>query len=277
MNGPAICPHKHRILTTRTWNDESRKNFISDLKKTPWTFLEFFDDVEDMYSAWECLFKSLIDSHFPIKRKRLRKQTHPWLDNSVLRMMRTRDKAHKKAIRTGLTEDWQKYRRLRNQVTSSNRKNRKAYFKNKLQEIIGMRLHETYCFDRFYFVDNYLPYHTDREACEISVTLHISTNTHKPWHIGIKSAKGDFQLANLHAGDAMVYKGIERPHWRNPLESRHSKRRQMWHKLIGKKDDTYYHQVFFHYVMDDGHYVHYAGDTQLTSEDERQPNQYLID
>ena len=134
MNGPAICPHKHRILTTRTWNDESRKNFINDLKKTPWTFLEFFDDVEDMYSAWECLFKSLIDSHFPIKRKRLRKQTHPWLDNSVLRMMRTRDKAHKKAIRTGLTEDWQKYRRLRNQVTSSNRKNRKAYFKNKLQE-----------------------------------------------------------------------------------------------------------------------------------------------
>ena len=134
MNGPAICPHKHRILTTRTWNDESRKNFINDLKKTPWTFLEFFDDMEDMYSAWECLFKSLIDSHFPIKRKRLRKQTHPWSDNSVLRMMRNRDKAHKKAIRTGLTEDWQKYRRLRNQVTSSNRKNRKAYFKNKLQE-----------------------------------------------------------------------------------------------------------------------------------------------
>ena len=24
MNGPAICPHKHRIFTTRTWNDESR-------------------------------------------------------------------------------------------------------------------------------------------------------------------------------------------------------------------------------------------------------------
>ena len=134
MNGPAICPHNHRILTTRTWNDESRKNFINDLKKTPWTFLEFFDDVEDMYSARECLFKSLIDSHFPIKSKRLRKQTHPWLDNSVLRMMRTRDKTHKKAIRTGLTEDWQKYRRLRNQVTSSNRKNRKANFKNKLQE-----------------------------------------------------------------------------------------------------------------------------------------------
>ena len=133
-NGPAICPHKHRILTTRTWNDESRKNFINDLKKTPWTFLEFFDDVEDMYSAWECLFKSLIDSHLPIKRKRLRKQTHPWLDNSVLRMMRTRNKANKKAIRTGLTEDWQKYRRLRNQVTSSSRKNRKAYFTNKLRE-----------------------------------------------------------------------------------------------------------------------------------------------
>ena len=30
MNGPTICPHKHRILTTRTWNDESRKNFIND-------------------------------------------------------------------------------------------------------------------------------------------------------------------------------------------------------------------------------------------------------
>ena len=77
MNGPAICPHKHRILTTRTWSDESRKNFIDDLKKTPWTFLEFFDDMEDMYSAWECLFKSLIDFPLSYEKEKTPKANAP--------------------------------------------------------------------------------------------------------------------------------------------------------------------------------------------------------
>lgn len=70
MNGLVICLYKYCILIMWIWNDESRKNFINDLKKIFWIFFEFFDDMEDMYFVWECLFKLLIDFYFFIKRKR---------------------------------------------------------------------------------------------------------------------------------------------------------------------------------------------------------------
>ena len=84
MNGPGTRLNKHQIITTRSWKDNSIKDFVADLQNAPWSSLDSFDDVDDMYSVWESLFKSLIDSHFPLKRKRLRKQTHPWLDSTVL-------------------------------------------------------------------------------------------------------------------------------------------------------------------------------------------------
>lgn len=78
--------------------------------------------------------KSLIDQHFPLKKKRIRRQTHPRLDSSVLKLMRTRDQVHKRASKSRLSSDWNAYKSLRNRVTAINRKARKNYFKNKLEE-----------------------------------------------------------------------------------------------------------------------------------------------
>ena len=46
----------------------------------------------------------------------------------------------------------------------------------KLEEIIGRKLYNTYYYDRFYFAGQELTIHADRDACEISVSVHISTN-----------------------------------------------------------------------------------------------------
>ena len=137
MKCPAARPTKHRIIKTRSWKESSIKDFLSELEKTPWSFLDWFDDIDDTYSAWESLFKSLIDIHFPTKLKRVRKQTHPWLDRSVLRLMRERDHQHKKAIKHGLSTDWNEFKRLPNMVTSINRKRRKNDFATKLEENRG--------------------------------------------------------------------------------------------------------------------------------------------
>ena len=57
---------------------------------------------------------------------------------------------------------------------------------------------------------------------------------------------GDDHSVILKPGDGMVYKGCERPHWRNQCQ------------VNGR--DTYYHQIFFHYVLQDGQRAHYAWD-----------------
>jgi hypothetical protein len=51
--------------------------------------------------------------------------------------MRTRDQVNKKAKWSGLSQDWNEYKRLRNKVSEINRKARKDYFKNKLEENRG--------------------------------------------------------------------------------------------------------------------------------------------
>jgi len=139
----------------------------------------------------------------------------------------------------------------------------------KLEEILGRKLYNTYYYDRFYFTGQELKVHVDRDACEISVSVNISTNLKECWPIWIKTPDtykdkskmeiieyGENRSVCLNPGDGMIYKGCERPHWRDPLPSRHK-----GFKLFKPKtDDTYYHQIFFHYVLADGKRAHCAND-----------------
>ena len=140
----------------------------------------------------------------------------------------------------------------------------------KLEKELGRKLYNTYYYDRFYFPGQELTRHADRDACEISVTTHISTNLEEPWPIWIKtpdtyadkkktiiSKRGENRSVILNAGDGMVYKGCERPHWRDPMPTEHTR---TWYGKRVEKEGLYYHQIFFHYVLSDGQRVQCAND-----------------
>ena len=132
----------------------------------------------------------------------------------------------------------------------------------KLEKAIGRKLYNTYYYDRFYNPGQALSNHADRPACEISVTVHIGSNIEEPWPIWIKTPdvyddpkkktkvikKGKDKKVILEPGDGMIYKGCERPHWREPMPG----------DIVDKT--LYYHQIFFHYVLQDGYRAHFAYD-----------------
>ena len=135
-----------------------------------------------------------------------------------------------------------------------------------IELVIGRKLYNTYYYDRFYFPGQELKKHTDRAACEISVTIHVSTNIKESWPIWIKTpdvfedsskkkllSTGENKYVHLEAGDGMVYKGCERPHWRDPMPG-------LVQSKLDKDLDLYYHQIFFHYVLQDGFRAQYAWD-----------------
>ena len=146
--------------------------------------------------------------------------------------------------------------------------------RKKLEKAIGRTLYTTYYYDRFYFEGLELTKHADRPACEISVTVHVSTNLpdgYKDWPVWIKTpdiytdktksqilVPGQNSSVVLNPGDGMIYKGCERPHWREPMEVPKRNKLLNWFK----KDNTeyYYHQIFFHYVLQDGQRAHMAWD-----------------
>ena len=121
--------------------------------------------------------------------------------------------------------------------------------RQKLEKIIDRKLYNTYYYDRFYFAGQELTKHVDRAACEISVSVHVGTNLEgddADWPFWIKTPEGEEHSAILKPGDGLLYKGCERPHWREPM--------------VGSRPDHYYHQIFFHYVLQDGIRAHYAWD-----------------
>ncbi len=140
-----------------------------------------------------------------------------------------------------------------------------------LEQAIGRKLYNTYYYDRFYFPGQELTIHADRPACEISVSVHASSNLLDNWPIWIKTpdvftdsskrkliSKGENRPVNLEPGDGMVYKGCERPHWRDPMPGLLETSLE---RANGNSSySLYYHQIFFHYVLQDGIRAHYAWD-----------------
>lgn len=135
--------------------------------------------------------------------------------------------------------------------------------KKRVESIIGEDLYPTYYFDRVYYSGQELSKHIDRPSCEISVSINIRTNLKDPWPFLIEDLNENtgkiIPIAlNLNPGDGVIYKGCERPHWREPMPG---VRRNKVRKLFGK-EEFFYHQIFFHYVLANGNRVHYAWDTQ---------------
>ena len=129
-----------------------------------------------------------------------------------------------------------------------------------VQKTLEIELHPTYFYERFYYAGQELKRHSDRPACEISVTLQISTNLKEPWDIWFQKPDGKESSVKMNSGDAVIYKGCEREHWRQPMKSNYNRLQRKWLKTRKKEDDTYLHQIFFHYVDAQGPFVHYAYD-----------------
>ena len=129
-----------------------------------------------------------------------------------------------------------------------------------VENILKMDLHPTYFYERFYYAGQQLERHTDRPACEISVTLQISTNLKESWSIWFQRPDGKESSVKMNSGDAVSYRGCERVHWRLPMKSNYNKLQNKFRNFRKKEDDTYLHQIFFHYVDAQGPFVHYAND-----------------
>jgi len=105
-----------------------------------------------------------------------------------------------------------------------------------IQNETNLKIYPTYAYWRYYVFGAFLKKHTDRPACEISVTACIKK--YDDWSIFIKNKK-----FNIEEGDAVLYAGHEVEHWRPGI-----------YKGEGLA------QVFLHYVDKNGKYSHHAYD-----------------
>lgn len=111
-----------------------------------------------------------------------------------------------------------------------------------LEAVLGEKLLPTYAYARLYSNGDVLQKHTDRPACEISVTVQLGRSHHYAWPI---YANGQpFYLAE---GDGVVYRGCDVEHWRD---------------VCAGPSGYYSGQVFFHFVRENGPFAAEYGDSK---------------
>lgn len=119
------------------------------------------------------------------------------------------------------------------------------HLRPRVEERSGLALHPTYSYFRLYKRGDVLRRHRDRPACEISVTLNIGQTPAEPWPIYVERDAGPY-AARLAPGDALLYRGCDCFHWREPYEGS---------RLV---------QVFLHYVDRNGPHAGEKFDTRKT-------------
>ena len=111
-----------------------------------------------------------------------------------------------------------------------------------MNQLVEEKLLPTYAYARIYKNGAELTKHTDRPACEVSVTLHLGSDD-TSWPIGFTKSDGTTVLKDLKPGEAVIYLGCISEHWRESA-------------FVGQE----YGQVFLHYVRSEGRYSDYCFD-----------------
>lgn len=110
-----------------------------------------------------------------------------------------------------------------------------------VSNFIGEEVLPTYSYSRLYRKGDILNRHRDRDACEISVSLHLARPSNSginPLIFSHKENGSDGQYIFLDTGEAAIYKGID-----------------VWHERP-KFDQDWYMQMFLHYVRKNGPHSH---------------------
>jgi len=111
----------------------------------------------------------------------------------------------------------------------------------KVEQATTLKLYPTFSFYRIYQRGDLLPKHRDRPACEIALTLALGYKGTHSWPIWIEGPDGATGI-DLEPGDAVVYRGIDCPHWRDAFDGEHAA------------------QVFLFYVDQNGPYLEWKYD-----------------
>ena len=89
--------------------------------------------------------------------------------------------------------------------------------KDKFEELFETELMYTFDYSRIYGEGEVLIPHTDRTMCQYATTINVR-NTGEPWTFYVRDpdTKEDISI-NMTKGDAVLYRGSEITHWREPL------------------------------------------------------------
>ena len=125
---------KHEWIFFRSLKKVDTNALIADLNKIPWSILDVYsDDPDEMLNTWIKLVLDVIDTHAPVKQKRVKTSVKPsWLTNEILEAVENHDSLKKQLEHGRISRDT--YNNARTKVVHMVNKAKSMAIKKELEE-----------------------------------------------------------------------------------------------------------------------------------------------
>lgn len=122
--------------TIKNYKNVDVKQLKHDIRSAPWHICDIFDDVDDIVSTWEELYKSVVNAHVKERKVKLRANSHPWMNSAIRKQLNNRYKLLKLAQKTAKgSHEWKLYKRARNYCTNLLRVAEANHWKEKFKNL----------------------------------------------------------------------------------------------------------------------------------------------
>ena len=104
-------------------------NFRNDLAMAPWYLVAAESDPNKLWGIWKQIFEYIADSHAPLKKKRVRGSSVPWITPELKHDMFERDRLQNVASKSRSDTDWTNYKQRKNKVNHTIKEAKTALLK----------------------------------------------------------------------------------------------------------------------------------------------------
>ena len=123
-----------RYCKKRSYKNFSEQDFLTEVNQVRWWDVYSCSDVDLAVDIFTLKITDILDRMAPVKKIQTRRKYAAWLSDPTKEKIKLRDLTQHAASISGLDVDWRKYRRLRNEVTSSLTEDKESWQRKKLEE-----------------------------------------------------------------------------------------------------------------------------------------------
>ena len=122
-----------KTITSRSYKNFDEEKFLEGLGNLDWSNVLNTNCLDNAANAFNENILKVLDKHAPLTTKRVCSSNPPWVDESLLSAINERDYLKKSASKSGLTQDWDIFKRKRNQVNSLKNQLKRDYYQTTLK------------------------------------------------------------------------------------------------------------------------------------------------
>ena len=117
-----------RVIHSKRYSKLDTDMLEKILLDDSWDDIFNVDDVNVCAEAFTLVMRHILDIMIPLKKMRVKQTCSPWIHDADITVVRhQRDWLHRKALKSGIPEDWARYRKCRNKVMTLIRSAKQQY------------------------------------------------------------------------------------------------------------------------------------------------------